>query len=167
MGNMAEGGLDFTNLVYIDLDPDSFESFRLEDGDILLNRTNSPALVGKISIFRLKSECITASYIVTYRLNKKRIDPFFCNFMLNTPLHQAKIKALAKPSISQANINPTTFKKELIVSVPAISEQQRIAACLTSLDDLIAAQTQKHEALKTHKKGLMQQLFPSPEEVKA
>ena len=46
-------------------------------------------------------------------------------------------------------------------------EQQRIADCLSSLDDLIAAQTQKLEALKTHKKGLMQQLFPSPEEVEA
>ncbi len=34
-------------------------------------------------------------------------------------------------------------------------------------DDLIAAQTQNHEALKTHKKGLMQQLFPSREEVAA
>ena len=40
-----------------------------------------------------------------------------------------------------------------------------IANCLTSVDDLIAADTQKLEALKTHKKGLMQQLFPSPEEV--
>jgi type I restriction enzyme S subunit len=47
------------------------------------------------------------------------------------------------------------------------AEQQRIADCLTSLDDIIAAQTQKLEALKTHKKGLMQQLFPSPEEVEA
>jgi type I restriction enzyme S subunit len=45
------------------------------------------------------------------------------------------------------------------------AEQQRIASCLTSLDDLIAAHTQKLEALKTHKKGLMQQLFPSLEEV--
>jgi type I restriction enzyme, S subunit len=44
-------------------------------------------------------------------------------------------------------------------------EQQRIATCLSSLDALITAETQKHEALKTHKKGLMQQLFPSPEEV--
>jgi type I restriction enzyme S subunit len=43
-------------------------------------------------------------------------------------------------------------------------EQQRIADCLTSLDDLIAAQTQTLEALKTHKQGLMQQLFPSPSE---
>jgi type I restriction enzyme S subunit len=51
----------------------------------------------------------------------------------------------------------------LRVPVPSLPEQQCIADCLTSLDDLIAAQNQKHEALKTHKKGLMQQLFPSPE----
>jgi type I restriction enzyme, S subunit len=51
--------------------------------------------------------------------------------------------------------------------IPKPPEQQRIADCLTSLDDLIAAQTQKLDALKTHKKSLMQQLFPSPEEVQA
>ena len=44
--------------------------------------------------------------------------------------------------------------------VPKPSEQQRIADCLTSLDDLIAAETRKLDTLKTHKKGLMQQLFP-------
>ncbi len=43
---------------------------------------------------------------------------------------------------------------------PLESEQQRIADCLGSLDELIAAQGRKVEALKTHKKGLMQQLFP-------
>ncbi|MES2706647.1 MAG: restriction endonuclease subunit S [Verrucomicrobiota bacterium] len=54
---------------------------------------------------------------------------------------------------------------EVVVSVPAtLPEQQRIASCLTTLDDLIAAQTQKLEALKIHKKGLMQQLFPAPTE---
>jgi type I restriction enzyme S subunit len=56
-----------------------------------------------------------------------------------------------------------TFAK---LEVPLVSpaEQKRIADCLSSLDDLIAAQTQTLEALKTHKQGLMQQLFPSPEE---
>ena len=57
--------------------------------------------------------------------------------------------------------------KNLPVHVPSDSEQQLIADCLTSLDDLIAAQTRKHEALKTHMKGLVQQLFPSLEEVEA
>jgi type I restriction enzyme S subunit len=47
---------------------------------------------------------------------------------------------------------------------PTPPEQQRIATCLSSIDTLITTEAQKLEALKTHKKGLMQQLFPSPEE---
>ena len=53
----------------------------------------------------------------------------------------------------------------MIKAVPSKEEQQKIAACLSSLDALIAAQAAKLDALKTHKKGLMQQLFPSPEAV--
>ena len=39
-------------------------------------------------------------------------------------------------------------------------EQRKIADCLASLDDLIAAEARKLEALRQHKQGLMQQLFP-------
>jgi type I restriction enzyme S subunit len=49
---------------------------------------------------------------------------------------------------------------ELRIPVPGVPEQQKIADCLGSLDELIAAQARKVDALKTHKKGLMQQLFP-------
>ena len=163
MGNMFDGGLSFSNLAYLDLDPESFEGIRLLPGDILLNRTNSPALVGKISLFDSDIECITASYIVTYRLDRERINSVFCNLMLNTPNYQAKVNALARPSVSQANINPTTFRKELVVSVPKLAEQQRIADCLSSFDAKITAETEQLAALKTHKQGLMQQLFPVPE----
>ncbi len=47
---------------------------------------------------------------------------------------------------------------DFIVKLPNISEQQKIANFLSSIDDLIAVQTQKLTALKAHKKGLMQQL---------
>ena len=52
--------------------------------------------------------------------------------------------------------------KERRVFYPSVvtSEQQKIADCLSSLDELIAAQGRKVEALKTYKRGLMQQLFP-------
>lgn len=46
------------------------------------------------------------------------------------------------------------------VAVPEPREQQKIADCLSSLDELIAAQARKVDALKTHKKGLMRQFFP-------
>ena len=55
----------------------------------------------------------------------------------------------------------------LIISTPSLQEQQRIAGCLSSLDELITAQTQKIDLLKDHKKGLMQQLFPCIDEVRA
>lgn len=45
-----------------------------------------------------------------------------------------------------------------------VAEQERIADCLSSLDDLIAAQSERLEALRAHKRGLMQQLFPNPSE---
>ncbi|QTS84682.1 restriction endonuclease subunit S [Ectopseudomonas khazarica] len=52
-------------------------------------------------------------------------------------------------------------EKKLLFPDPKSGEQQRIADCLASLDDFITMQTQKLEALKTHKKALMQQLFLS------
>ena len=50
------------------------------------------------------------------------------------------------------------------VMAPSPAEQERIATCLSSLDALITAETQKLETLKTHKKILMQKLFPATEE---
>jgi type I restriction enzyme, S subunit len=49
---------------------------------------------------------------------------------------------------------------QIRLPLPSEAEQQRIADCLTSLDDLITAEARKLETLKSHKKGLMQQLFP-------
>ena len=54
---------------------------------------------------------------------------------------------------------------ELVLPVPDKKEQQKIANCLCSVDDLINTQATKIEELRNHKNGLLQQLFPSFEEV--
>ncbi len=55
----------------------------------------------------------------------------------------------------------TSELQKIAVPFPTYSEQQKIAACLTALDALLAAQSEKIEVLKRWKKGLMQQLFPN------
>jgi type I restriction enzyme S subunit len=50
---------------------------------------------------------------------------------------------------------------EMPIALPKLAEQQKIAACLSSIDDLIAAENKKLETLQTHKKGLVQKLFPA------
>jgi type I restriction enzyme S subunit len=76
-------------------------------------------------------------------------------------------------NINWGSLNSTTITRiygsdlrSLSLTFPIeAQEQQKIFDCLSSLDDLIAAQTQKIDTLKLHKKGLMQQLFPSLKEV--
>ena len=58
------------------------------------------------------------------------------------------------------NIHNDTFLSKSLILPLDKKEQSKIASCLSSLDALIAEQTDKIEQLKLHKKGLMQGLFP-------
>lgn len=72
------------------------------------------------------------------------------------------INSVAKKHVSYVG-NPKLMNgvmSRIIIPFPSLDEQQKIADCLSSLDALIAAQTEKIDVLKNHKKGLMQKLFP-------
>ncbi len=71
--------------------------------------------------------------------------------------------------MSRIRFDPAEHKRYYIsqyqylkIPLSHISEQQKIAECLGSLDELISAQERKIEVLRKHKQGLMQQLFPNP-----
>ena len=81
-------------------------------------------------------------------------------------LNSAKKLDIAKLAQGDAVVHLYISQLELLnVVIPTLIEQQKIADCLLSLDNLITVQIQKIEALKLHKKGLMQQLFPTTDEV--
>jgi len=67
----------------------------------------------------------------------------------------AKCTGSSYPAINSSDL------AEINVTIPNPPEQQKIADCLASLDELIAAQRHKLDSLKVHKQGLMQQLFPA------
>jgi type I restriction enzyme S subunit len=69
-------------------------------------------------------------------------------------------------------VKQTNLRKEDVLSCPMCfpqlpEEQKKIGDLVSSTDELISSQTQKLDALNTHKKGLMQQLFPSTAEVES
>jgi type I restriction enzyme S subunit len=90
------------------------------------------------------------------------IKPFLKQFFL-TDAYKSVIVKTASGSTVKHTSNKIILNMPIVL--PAPEEQQRIADCLTSVDDLVAAQTKKIAILKSHKKGLMQQLFPSLEEI--
>lgn len=89
------------------------------------------------------------------------VDPRFCEIYFRSQRMISYYDDVATGSlIEKRRVHFSDFLKFDIL-FPPLKEQQKIADCLTSIDELIIAQAQKHEALKAHKKGLMQQLFPS------
>lgn len=67
----------------------------------------------------------------------------------------------------QGNLSADIIKSIRISTPKNQKEQQKIATCLGTMDSAIELQVSKLQALKDHKVGLMQQLFPSPEETHA
>ena len=159
MGNMQNGTLDLKDLVYLDLVEKEFKKYQLKKGDILLNRTNSYELVGKISLFDLDGDYLSASYIVAYRPNFKVLNSIFINNLLNTTYFQNKIRTIATKGVSQANINPTSFKEVINIPLPPLKEQEKIAEILTTWDEAISKQTELLRAKELQKKALGQKLL--------
>lgn len=105
-------------------------------------------------------ECITNQQINSI-IPYKSVSSDFLYFLLL--FYSSNIAALAG-NHAVPIVNKSLFSSFSIL-LPLIGEQKRIADCLSSLDELITAQTQKIDLLKDHKKGLMQQLFPRIDEV--
>ena len=66
-------------------------------------------------------------------------------------------------SSSMPAISFSTLEGLKIGFPPTIEEQQKIASCLSALDELITSQQEKIDQLQQHKKGMMQGLFPKIE----
>ncbi|WP_302553382.1 restriction endonuclease subunit S [uncultured Bilophila sp.] len=105
-------------------------------------------------------ECLIDNNAVGIKAKSKKSTDYFL-YTLSQLIDLSEYCGGAVPSVSK------TVLENIAVVIPTCSEQQRITNCLSSLDELIAAQTQKINLLKDHKKGLMQQLFPCIDEVRA
>lgn len=133
-----------------------------KDGDILFAHN---ATVGPVAKLSTPEEFVILSTTATYfRCNAKYLSNDFLKSSLSSPDFVAQYSRVM--SQSTRDQVPITTQRRLELQVPKLPEQQRIASCLSSLDAQITDETQKIEALKTHKKGLMQQLFPSTAEEK-
>ena len=152
---------DISDLRFVDqtkttLTPEGFAETRpVRSGSVLFVCIGST--IGKVA--QSVRDCATNQQINAVVPSSKHSDGFVY-FALS--LAAERIALLAGRQAVPI-INKSLFSSVRMLS-PKLPEQQRIAACLSSLDALIAAETRKLEALKTHKKGLMQQLFPSLEE---
>ena len=87
-------------------------------------------------------------------------EDFIYQLMLRSEFEKKLLSMVGSSTLMAIN---KSNLRSIKVSIPEKNEQQKIASCLSSLDEVITANSQKLELLKDHKKGLMQNLFPDPE----
>lgn len=120
-------------------------------GTVILSRD---AGVGKSAV--LFSEMAVSQHFIVWVCDESKLSNWFLYYVFQ----------ILKPVFESIAVGSTIktiglpYFKELVIPVPSINEQQKIASSLSSLDELITVQAEKIEQLKQHKKGLMQGLFP-------
>lgn len=165
MNNLENGYVVVEDTKFANISDEVFNMFKLKKGDILLNRTNSYDLVGKVGVFLLSDNYTFASYLIRLQVDPERADPLFVNFCLNATPFQNRLKSLATRGSSQANINATSLKS-IQIPLPCLEEQHKIASILLSLDEKIEKDMQKRIQLEFLKKGLMNDLLTGKVRVK-
>ena len=134
----------------------------VRDGDFVYNKGNSLKFPeGCAYLLQGWGEVAAPNVFICFRLKDGFSNGFFQNCFEANAHGQRLKKHITSGARSNGllNISKAVFYG-VEIPTPSSAEQQKIAACLTSLDDLIAAQARKVSALRTHKNGLMEQLFP-------
>jgi type I restriction enzyme S subunit len=151
---------DFLNdeAVFVE-DTSDIKRFRVKTGDILIAGTGATA--GITFIIDSKFNDLAYSYNAPRIRVEKANNQFVYQYLKSDSIIKQQRRLFvgnAQPFLDITTIG--NFK----LFIPSLPEQQKIASCLLSLDDLITAQTQKIEQLQWHKKGLLQGLFPNMNE---
>ena len=158
--NSAEHGVvDQREYFDRDIATNTDNYYIMETGDYVYNpRISSTAPVGPISKNQFGTGVISPLYTV-FRFRSDAND-FFAHYFRSSHWH-GYLRGVSNSGARHDRMAVTNDDlMQMPIPTPSPRQQQKIADCLGSLDDLIAAEGRKLEALRQHKQGLMQQSFP-------
>ena len=128
MGNLQNGEIDYSDLVYSSDDED-INQYELLENDLLFNRTNSAEWVGKTAIYRGGVKAIYAGYLIRLRTG---LNAEYLNAVMNSQYERDYCNMVKTDGVNQSNINAQKLGAFLI-PVPSISEQCRIVCKFNNL----------------------------------
>lgn len=161
--NIKNNTIDFSEIKYwYKNDPQgaNTQNYVLQNNDILLNFINSLAQIGKCAIFinSLNRDTIFTTNIMRLKLNPTKITPYFYILQTLNERYLYYIGSIAKPAINQASFTSNDYKMYKI-SLPPITEQEKIAEILSVWDDGIETLEKLIEQKEIFHKALMKNLL--------
>ncbi len=163
--NVTKNGFKFDEIQFITKEKDEvLRKGKLQRQDVVLTTRGS---VGQFALYSedvLYDNIRINSGMVVLRIKSRKINADYLYVFCRSQVLATYIENIAFGN-AQQQLTVAEIKKFQLL-YPQLKEQQKIADCLSSIDDRITAETQKLDTLKAHKKGLMQQLFPAEGETR-
>lgn len=153
-----ENNNDVDSIKYVDNQGYKFlRKTSLFGGELLVSKRGE---IGKVFLFEAKENlpATLAPNLYLLKMNSSA-NPKYFYYYFNSIVGNYALRRLNASSTIGALYKDDV--KNIRLYAPLLPEQQKIADCLSSIDNMISAQSKKIDMLKLHKKGLMQQLFPS------
>lgn len=144
MNNINNSELDIDELKYISVPNERKTKVLLNKGDLLFNRTNSKELVGKTAVFKLNDEYTFASYIIRLKLDTKKINVDYINYLFNSPIGRIQIDIISRKVLGQANINAQELQ-DFIFPIPDLDTQNAIVKQVSEIKDAANSLREKAE----------------------
>lgn len=142
---------------------DKYKVAHLKDGDVVIADTAEDETAGKCTEVTNVGDTIVVSglHTIPCRPQKEFAQAYLGYYMNSTMFHDRLLPIMQGAKVT--SIPKASLQNILLVYPQDLEEQQKIAECLSSIDEEISAIKEKIEQLKVHKKGLMQKLFPIAE----
>jgi restriction endonuclease S subunit len=161
--NVGWGELILDDVAYIDEDTHrTFDATEIQDCDVLLNITGASIGRSAVADSRIVGGNVN-QHVCIVRVKASELNPIFLNHYLISDRGQKQIDSFQAGGNRQG-LNFAQIRSFEIPLPPTEREQQQIADCLSSLTARIIAESESLDTLKTHKKSLMNQLFPLPKD---
>lgn len=132
---ISEGVIDFQRVKYARLSESQRRRYELQSGDILFSHINSPEHIAKTGLYRHKQPLIHGVNLLLLRPNVSLCHPEYLSYYLKSEPVRRWYRSRCKKAVNQASLNQQDVT-ELSVSLPPLTEQQRIAEILSRADRL-------------------------------
>ena len=156
MGNIQRGELTWDDLVFSS-NEEEINKYRLHPGDVLFNRTNSPALVGKTAVYKGGRPAIYAGYLIRVKCSED-LAPDFLSACLNSPRGRDYCWRVKTDGVSQSNINAKKLA-DFTFELPSMAEQTEIVRRVEQLFAFADQLEAKVAAAKTRIDQLTQSIL--------
>ncbi|MBS5262614.1 MAG: restriction endonuclease subunit S [Roseburia sp.] len=155
--DIKDGKFEFdTEPIYLDKEFAEQNKSRMHKvGDVITVHTGDVGTSAVIT--ENEANSIGFATIVT-RPNQKLLDSYYLSTFLNTEKHKAWAVQMSTGD-GRTNYNLRDYT-ELVVPVPKLEEQKKIASYISSLNNLITLHQRKCEETKILKKYMLQKMFP-------